>query len=121
MYIREDILCKSLSCKTNYDIETLIVEIKLKKRKRFLNGSYNPNKDQISHHLDCLNRISNNTNNFVFIGDFNVNVNESSIKEFCNLNGLKSLINEPTYFKNPEKPACIDATLSNRPTFFPIK
>ena len=46
-----------LSYKTNYDIETLIVEINLKKREWFLNGSYNPNKSQISHHLECLNRI----------------------------------------------------------------
>ena len=49
----------------------------------FLNGN------QISHHLECLNRVINEYNseydNFVFIGDFNVNVNESSMKEFRNL------------------------------------
>ena len=57
LYIREYIPIKHLSCKANYDIETLIVEINLKKGKWFLNGSYNPNKDQISHHLKCFNRI----------------------------------------------------------------
>ena len=85
---------------------------------------YNPNKNQISHHLECLNRIldeyNSDHNSFVFIGDFNVNVNESSMKEFRNLNGLKGLINEPTYFKNPEKPTCIDPILSNRPTYFQL-
>ena len=42
------------------------------------------------------------------------------MKEFCNLNGLKSLINEPTYFKNSEKPTCIDLILTNRPTYFQL-
>ena len=56
-------------------------------------------------------------NNFVFIGDYNVNVNEISMKEICNLNGLKSMINEPTCFKNPKKPTCIDLILTNRPTY----
>ena len=50
----------------------------------------------------------------------NVNVNASSIKEFCNLNGLKSLINEPTCFKNPEKLTCFDLILTNRPTYFEL-
>ena len=116
LYTREDIPYKLLSFKTNYDIETLIVEINLKEKKWFLNGSYNPNKTQISHHPECLNRILNEYNseydNFVFIGDFNVNVNESSIKELIR----KSLINEPKCFKNFEKPTCIDLILINRPT-----
>ena len=64
LYIREDIPSKRLSCKTNYDTVTLIVEINLKKRKWFLNGSYNPNKNQISHHLECLNRILDEYNIF---------------------------------------------------------
>ena len=113
MYIREDISSKRSSCKTDYDIEN-----NFKKRKWFLNGSYNPNKNQILHHLECLNRIldeyDSDYDNFVFIGDFNINVNESYIKTFCNSNGLKSLINEPIYFKNPEKPTCIDLILTDR-------
>ena len=58
--------------------------------------------------------------NFVFIGDFNVNVNESSMKEFCNLDVLKSLTNETKFFKNTEKPTCIDLILTTRPTYFPL-
>ena len=118
LYTREDIPSKRLS------IETLIVGINLKKRKWFLNGSYSPNKNQISHHLECLNRIldeySSEYDNFVFIVEFNVNVNESPMKEFCNLNGLKSLINVPTCFKNPEKSTCIDLILTNRPIYFQL-
>ena len=42
------------------------------------------------------------------------------MNEFCNLNELKSLINEPTCFKDLEKPACIDLILTNRPTYFQL-
>ena len=85
-----------------------------------MNGSCNPNKSQISHHLECLNSLldehSKKYENFVFIGDFNVNTSDSSMKEFCSLNGLKNLINEPTCYKNSEKPTCIDLILTNQPT-----
>ena len=121
-YIREDIPSKILTYSSNCDIETLLVEINLRKRKWLLNGSYNPNKSQVSHHLECLNSLfdehSKKYENFVFIGDFNVNTSDSSMKEFCSLNGLKNLINEPTCYKNSEKPTCIDLILTNQPTLF---
>ena len=37
------------------------------------------------------------------------------MKDFCDINCLKSLIKEPTCFKNPDKPMCIDLILTNRP------
>ena len=80
--------------------------------------------NQISRNLEYLNRIldeyNNQYNHFVFIGDFNVNVNESSIKKFCTLNGVKSPIIEPTRFKSPEKLTCIDLILANQPTYFQL-
>ena len=83
-YIREDIPSKILTYSSNCDIETLLVEINLRKRKWLLNGSYNPNKSQISHHLECLNSLldkhSKKYENLVFIGDFNVNTSDSSMK-----------------------------------------
>ena len=119
LYIREDIPSKRFSCKFNYDIEfPLILEINLKKRNWFLNGSYILNKNQISHHLECLNRILDEHNSEYDHSVFMLN--ERSIKELCNLNGPKSLINQPTCFKNPEKPTGIDLILTNRPTYFQL-
>ena len=43
---------------------------------------------------------------------------DSSMKEFCSLNGLKNLINKPTCWKNSAKPTCIDLILTNQPTLF---
>ena len=47
-----------------------------------------------------------------------MNTSDSSMKEFCSLDGLKNLINEPTCHKNSEKPSYIHLTLSNQPTLF---
>ena len=41
-----------------------------------------------------------------------------TLKNFCGINCLKSLIKEPTCFKNPGKPTCIDLILTNRPNLF---
>ena len=122
LYIREDMPSKILTYSSNCDIEILLVEINLRKRMWLLSGYYNPNKCQISHHLECLNSLldeySNKYEKYVFIGDFNVNTSNSSMKEFCSLNGLKNLINEPKCYKNSEKPTCIDLILTNQPTSF---
>ena len=122
LYIREYIPSKILKYGSNCDIETILVEINLRKRKWHLNGSYNPNKSQISHHLECLNSVlkecSKKYENYVFIVDFNVSTSDSSIKEFCSLNGLKNLINELKCYKNSGKPTCIELILTNQPTLF---
>ena len=73
-------------------------------------------------HLECLISLldehSKKYENFAFIGDFNVNTSDSSMKEFCSLNGLKNLISKPTCYKNSEKPTCNDFILTNQPTLF---
>ena len=40
------------------------------------------------------------------------------MKEFCRLNGFKNLINEPTCYKNSEKPTSIDLILTNQSALF---
>ena len=57
VYIREDIPSKFLDIKSDCNIESITVEINLRKRKWLLNCSYNPHKNLIANHLECLNRI----------------------------------------------------------------
>ena len=57
MYIGKGIPSKILKYSSNCDTETLLVETNLRKRKWVSNGSYNPNKCQISHHLDCYKSL----------------------------------------------------------------
>ena len=122
LFVREDVPSRILNPKSKTDIETLSVEINLRKRKWFLNCSYNPHKNQISNHLEYLNRLIDEYNtyyeNFIFIGDFNTSVEESQMENFCNLNCLESLIQKPTCYKNPFQPTCIDLILTNRPSYF---
>ena len=40
------------------------------------------------------------------------------MKDFCDINYLKSLIKEPTCFKNSDKPTCINLILTNRSNLF---
>ena len=44
----------------------------------------------------------------LLVGDFNYEVSERSIHDFCNVYNLESLSNTPTCFKNPENLSCID-------------
>ena len=56
--------------------------------------------------------------NFIVIGDFNAEMNNSYLEKFCASYNLKSLIKQPTCFKNPENPTCIDHILTNHPKSF---
>ena len=78
LYVREDIPSKFLKVKSDCNIECICVEVNLRKRKWFINGSFNPNKNFISNHLESLNRIideySKIYQNFLFLGVFNASL-----------------------------------------------
>ena len=56
--------------------------------------------------------------NFMIIGDFKLEANNSVMSIFCDTYNLKNLIKEPTCYKNPNKPSCIDVMLTNKPRSF---
>ena len=49
----------------------------------------------------------------LLVGDFNSEISEISIHDFCNVYNLESLSSTPTCFKNAENPSCIDLLLTN--------
>ena len=49
----------------------------------------------------------------ILVGDFNAEISDSHMDSFCAIYHLKSLIKEPTCYKNPDKPTCIDLILKN--------
>ena len=55
----------------------------------------------------------------MLLGDFNSKPTEKSMSNFCQVHSLEHLIEEPTFFKNPEKPTMIDLILTNKPKKFP--
>ena len=46
-------------------------------------------------------------------GDFNAQESDIKLDTFCSIWNLKSLVKEPTCFKNPNNPSCIDLFLIN--------
>ena len=67
---------------------------------------------------NAIDFYSKSYKNIILIGDFNVKISDSHMDSFCAIYHLKSLIMEPTYYKNPEKPTCIDLILTNSPRQF---
>ena len=52
------------------------------------------------------------------MGDFNIEVTQTSMKVFCDSYEFKNLIKDATCYKNPENPSCIDLILTNNPNSF---
>ena len=121
LYIRSDIPAKPLPL-INKNIECIIVEITVSKKKWLLIGTYNPNKSMITNHLTVLEEslchYLSHYDNVLALGDFNSEIREEAMDDFCELYQLKSLIKTPTCFKSAENPSCIDLMLTNRPHNF---
>ena len=122
LYIREDIPTRLIKRKFQNNSEYFFVEINLRKKRWLICCSYNPHKNCISTHVDFLRREldhhSSSYENFILLGDFNSEMTDSKLADFCNLFLLKNLIKKPTCFKNPENPKTIDLILTNRPRSF---
>ena len=52
--------------------------------------------------------------NIILLGDFNSEVTDDAMVEFCEVFNLGNLVKVPTCFKNPDNPSCIDLILTNR-------
>ena len=74
LYIREDI--PSMLLNTDLSIQRFFGEIRSTKKKWLLCSSYNPKKNIIANHLNCIGRNLDSQlgqyENFILMGDFNV-------------------------------------------------
>ena len=123
LFVREDIPSKLIPFESSItDMEHMFVEINVRKKKWLISCSYNPHTSCIENHLNYLGKrldgLSNKFENFILLGDFNAEITNSSLKNFCECYNLNSLIKKPTCFKNPENPSCIDLILTNRKNSF---
>ena len=94
----------------------------LRKKKRLISFSYNPNRTLIANHVTVLSKkIDNYTtkyDNLLFWGYFTAGLEDAWSKTICLAYSLTSMINKPTCYKNPEKPSCIDLIRTNCPCSF---
>ena len=122
LFIREDIPTKIISITPLKDFEGIFVELNFRKKKILFCYSYNPHTNLISNHLNILGKILDTHmkihDNFLIVGDFNSEMTESAMKNFCGTYQLHNLIKDRTCFKNLNKPSCIDLLLTNFPKSF---
>ena len=122
LYIREDIPARLLKTSLPKDFEGFFVELNLRKKKILMCCSYNPAKSNISSHLSMVGRsldsYMSSYDNFLVIGDLNSEISEMAMSEFCETYNLQNLVKDPTCYKNPSKPTCIDLILTNFPKSF---
>ena len=82
-----------------------------------LKCSRNPYENNILNHLMNLSKISDRNSSrydkYLCIGDFNLEISDTVLRNFCNLYKLRDLIRELTCFKNPGKPSCVDLFLTH--------
>ena len=94
----------------------------MRNKKWLIFAGYHPKKEHIgpflSHVGKSLDYHIGKYDNLILIGDFNSQMEEDALKEFCDTYNLKTLITEPTCFKNAQNPTLIDLILTNKPKCF---
>ena len=108
LFILEGIPSKLLNADTSISgIENILVEINLRSKKWLISGSYNPHLNSIQNHLVQLSKkfdfYSSKYENFIVLGDFNAEMTNTHMEEFCSVYNFKSLIKDRTCFRNAGK------------------
>ena len=71
-------------------------------------GGYNNNKLNTDNFLSKLGPVLDHYlpkfDNFLLLGDFNSEIHEIGMSEFCDIYNLQNLIIDPICFKNPINP-----------------
>tara|TARA_B110001454_G_C12716814_1_gene432912 strand:- start:83 stop:3097 length:3015 start_codon:yes stop_codon:yes gene_type:complete len=127
VYIKKGIPCKRLRKFESDAIETVVVEIHLGSKKWcivtiYRNEDVNP-ATFLENLSTSLDRILDEHENVIIIGDININSLDKSsskykhLKQFCESYSLSNLIKQPTCFQS-ENPTSIDLILTNKKEYF---
>ena len=103
IYIREVIeanVIPNANRSDDYIFEGIFFEVNLRKSKWLMFGGYCNRKANIITFLDhvdsALDLHMSRIDNFLIMGDFNVEISEVGMMNFCETYNVKSLISEPT-------------------------
>ena len=122
VYVRDDIPSKMLT-KHNLpeDIETAFTELNFRRCKSLLWATYRAPSQNHNYCFDNIDKsldVYSTYKRVTLAGDFNAQVVEKSFDSFLYQHELTSINRNPTCYKNPNNPSCIDHILTNSPKSF---
>ena len=120
LIVKDNLLTSRLDkCCFPDKIEIFCIELNLRKKKWLIFCCYNPQKHLLKYHLfqieSAINFCSRTYENLIILSDFNAEISDFNMESFCITNNLQCIIKEPTCYKNPDNPICIDLILTNCP------
>ena len=96
-------------------IEALFFELNLKIQKWLVFCSYHPYKNLIKEHIQVLTEgtqfYSQDRENILLMGDYNIEITETNKSSFCEIYHLIDITKQPSCFKNPSNSSFIDLFL----------
>ena len=93
-------------------VVAIFIEMKLGSKQLLLCFTYNPNKLLSEHHLNQtqaqLEIFCKNYKHLLLMGNCKANISKPTLTSFSILLKLKDLAKEPTCYKNPNNPSCLN-------------
>ena len=116
LYVRGKIIVLPLSkYSLPLHIEASFFELNLKNQKWLACCSYHPYKNLIKEHLQVLTEgiqfYSQECENILLMGDYNVEITETNKSSFCEIYHLIDITKQPSCFKSPSNSSFIDIFL----------
>ena len=104
VYIRDDIRSRIIECENlPSSFEGLVIELSFNLKKWLLICSYNPHRNSIKEHMRvlscCLDQNIQKYENIILMGDYNAEITNASMQEFCESYFLENMVKKPTCFK----------------------
>ena len=119
IYVKDNIPAKIVEDhQMSNDIESIFIELNFRRNKWLLMGTYHPPSQCTNYFYSEVGKaldVYNNTyDNILLLGDFNEKESDTNTTNFMENYNLKNLVKEPTCYKNPLNPSCIDLVLTNK-------
>ena len=120
IYVREDIACQEKDHDLQSNVEAILVEINLRKSKFLLIGTYHSthkthgtSDDVFLQQIGTVLDKYSSYDKFLIAGDMNMQEGETHFDDFLDEFHARNMVKEPTCFKNPDNPSCIDLFITN--------
>ena len=121
MYVNQDIAARSVGYSSISNIESICLELNLRKRKWLVIGIYKPpsySEDAFIKSLfSCLTNAAKEFDNILLLQDFNMTAENTKMEQLLTSFSLESLIKSPTCFESVI-PNSIDLILTNHKQYF---